>query len=179
MSEKADGKVVFYRSKGDQIGALAVGCLLLGIAVPSMSLESVGGIRISRDLMVMSTYLALPLSVVLILANVRHVFDRGPTVAADKNGVTLLFTDPPAGPFPWAEIKGFMVFRRQGKRHLGITFEDPYLTLTPFKGTLAPMIKSRGPKAAHLKIDGKMVDSNIKQVVADLEEQLQIYSWRR
>jgi len=178
MSEKIDGAIILYRSKSDQIGAVAVGCLLLVIALPALTLESIGSIRFSKDLVVMSTYLGLPLGVVLILANIRHILAKGPTMIGSKEGLTLLFTTPPAGPLDWAEIKGFLVFRHQGKSHLGITFEDPGLSLTPFKSGLSPLVRRKGPNAAHLKIEGKMLGDNLKQVVADLEEMRTIYSWR-
>ena len=178
MPEKVDGKIVFYRSKADQIGAIAVGCLLLLIAIPALTLDSIGGIRFSKDLVVMSTYLGAPLGVVLILANIRHVLAKGPTMIGGKEGITMLFTDPPAGPLHWAEIKGFLLFRHQGKQHLGITFENPGLTLTPFQKSLTPLVRRKGPNAAHLKIEGRMLGDNMKKVMADLEEMRTIYSWR-
>jgi hypothetical protein len=178
MSEKIDGKIIFYRTKADEIGAIVVGCLLLLIAIPALTLDSIGSIRFSKDLVVMSTYLGAPLGVVLILANIRHVMAKGPTMAGDGKGITLLFTDPPAGPLHWAEIKGFLIFRHQGKQHLGITFENPELSLTPFKKSLSPLVRRKGPNAAHLKIEGRMLGDNMKKVIADLEEMHAIYSWR-
>ena len=47
-----------------------------------------------------------------------------------------------------------------------------------FQTSLAPLVRRRGPNAAHLKIEGKMLGDNLKQVVADLEELRTVYSWR-
>ena len=178
MSEKIDDKIIFYRSKADEIGAVMVGCLLLLIAIPSLTLDSIGSIRFSKDLVTMSTYLGAPLGAVLILANIRHLMAKGPTMSAGREGISLFFTDPPAGPLHWAGIKGFMQFRHQGKRHLGITFLDPEISLTPFKKSLSPLVRSKGPNAAHLKIEGRMLGGNLKKVTAELEKMRSIYSWR-
>lgn len=178
MPERSDGRIVYHRSKGDAAGAMVIGCVLLVIAVPAMTMDSIGGIGFSRDMVMMSTYLALPLGVVLVLVNIRHLLTRGPTLLANKEGITILFTDPPAGPLHWAEIREFRSFWHQGKRHLGIGFGDPAQSLSPYMRSVAALVRRKGPKRAHLKIDGKMLDSNIKTVVSELEEMRQIHSWR-
>ena len=133
MPDKEDTGIIYYRSKSDASGALSVGCILLAFALLVLTQDGVFGIGFSKDLVVMSTYLALPLAVVLVLANIGHVVSTGPTVVAGKDGIHLLFTRRPVGPIRWAEINGFMAFRHQGKWHLGITFEDPLQTLAPIK----------------------------------------------
>ena len=123
MPDKKDTGITYYRSKPDAYGALSVGCLLLAFALLVLTRDGVWGIGFSKDLVVMSTYLALPLGVVLVLANIGHVVSTDPTMVAGKDGIYLLFTRRPVGPIRWAEINGFMAFRHQGKQHLGITFE--------------------------------------------------------
>jgi hypothetical protein len=178
MPEKLDNGIVYFRSKSDAIGALVVGCLLLAIAVPALTLDSIFGIRFSNDLVMMSTYLALPLGLVLILANIRHILANGPTLFADKEGITMLFTPEPTGPLNWARISGFRAFRHQGKQHLGISLEEPRRTLLPFKKTIRAVLWSKRPKSVHLRVDGKMLDDDVDTVVQELEEMRQIYSWR-
>ena len=178
MPEKVEDGIVYFRSKSDAIGALVVGCLLLAIAVPAITLDSIWGIRFSNDLVMMSTYLGLPLGLVLILANTRHILANGPTLFADKEGITMLFTPEPTGPLHWARINGFRSFMHQGKRHLGISLEEPHRTLLPFKNTIRAVLWRKRPKSVHLRVDGKMLDTNIDAVVQELEEMRQIYSWR-
>jgi hypothetical protein len=120
----------------------------------------------------------LPLAVVLVLANIGHVVSTGPTVVAGKDGISVLFTRRPVGPIRWAEIAGFTAFKHQGKHHLGITFEDPLQTLSPIKDDVSALVRRKGPKAAHLKIDGKMLDDDMETIVSDLEGLRQVYSWR-
>ncbi len=126
----------------------------------------------------MSTYLALPLGVVMVLVNIRHVMSKGPTMVAGKEGISVLFTRRPVGPINWAEINGFTAFKHQGKHHLGITFENPLQTLAPIKEDVSALVRRKGPKAAHLKIDGKMLDDDMETIVSDLEGLRQVYSWR-
>jgi hypothetical protein len=173
-----EGGIVYYRSKSDATGAIVVGCLLLAIAVLALTLDSIGGIRFSKDLVMMSAYLSLPLGVVLILANIRHLLSRGPTLVAAKEGITLLFTREAVGPLHWSRITAFRAFRHQGKRHLGISFEEPREALSPFKNFIRPVLWRKRPKGVHLRVEGKMLDDNIDTVVKELEEMRQIYSWR-
>jgi hypothetical protein len=143
-----------------------------------VTLDSLWGVPFSNDLVMMSTYLGLPLGLVLILANIRHALANGPTLFADKEGITMLFTPTPTGPLHWARITGFRAFRHQGKRHLGISVEEPRQTLLPFKKTIRKVLWLKRPKEVHLRVDGKMLDDDVDTVVKDLEEMRQIYSWR-
>lgn len=178
MPDKEDAGIIYYRSKAAASGALAAGCILLAFAMLVLTQDSVLGIGFSEDLVVMSTYVALPLAVVLVLANIGHVVSTGPTMVAGKDGITVLFTRRPVGPINWAEITGFTAFKHRGKHHLGITFEDPLQTLSPIKEEVSALIRRKGPKAAHLKIDANMLDDDMETVVSDLEGLRQIYSWR-
>jgi hypothetical protein len=178
MADKKETEIVYYRAKSDASGALAVGCILLAFALLVLTQDSIGGIGFSKDLVVMSTYLALPLGVVLVLANIRHVMAKGPTMVAMKDGITILFTDQRVGPFHWAEISGFKAFKHQGKYHLGISFEDPAQVLYPFRDYVSALVRRKGPKSAHLKIDGKMLDDDKETIVSDLEAMRQLFSWR-
>ena len=178
MPEKEDIGIIYYRSKSHASGALSVGCILLAFALLVLTQDGVWGIEFSKDLVVMTTYLALPLAVVLVLANIGHVVYTGPTMVAGKDGISVLFTRRPVGPINWAEITGFTAFKHQGKHHLGITFEDPLQTLAPIKEDVSALVRRKGPKAAHLKIDGKMLDDDMETIVSDLEGLRQVYSWR-
>ena len=178
MPDKEASGIIYYRSKADAIAAFVVGCLLLVFASVVLTQDGVAGIGFSKDLSVMSTYLALPLAVVMILANIRHIVTTGPTMAAGKDGITVLFTPRPAGPIHWAEIARFTAFKRQGKYHLGITFEDPARTYALMDKEVRILARPKGPKTVHLKIDGKMLDDYIDTIVSDLERLRQVYSWR-
>ncbi|MFQ5565305.1 MAG: hypothetical protein ACE5EU_02980 [Paracoccaceae bacterium] len=178
MPEKADTEIVYYRSKSDASGALAVGCILLGFAALVLTRDSIGGIGFSKDLVMMATYLALPLGVVMVLANIRHVLAKGPTMVAGKEGITVLFTPQPVGPIHWSEITGFTPFRRQGKWVLGIGLDNPGRTITPYSRHISSLLRRGGPAAAHIRVHGKMLDDDMKNIVRDLEEMLQLYSWR-
>jgi hypothetical protein len=101
MPDRNEAEIVYYRAKSDASGALAVGCILLAFALLVLTQDSIAGIGFSKDLVVMSTYLALPLGVVLILANIRHIMAKGPTMVAMKDGITVLFTDQRVGPLHW------------------------------------------------------------------------------
>jgi hypothetical protein len=158
---------------------LIVGCLLLGIAVVVLTQDSVFGIGFSQDLIMLCTYWAVPIGVILLSVNIRHAIARGPTVVAARAGITVLFTPQPVGPFQWDEITGFTSFQHQGKWFLGITLDDALQTLTPIKEYAKPLVKSIGPKAAHLSIPGKMLDEYIAMVETELEEMRLVHSWRR
>ncbi len=178
MPEKAGTGVVYYRSKSDASGALAIGCILLGFALLVLTQDGIGGISFSRDLVVMSTYLALPLGAVMILVNIGHVVSTGSTVVVGKEGITVLFTREPVGPIGWSEINGFTPFKHQGKWILGITLENPAQTLALHKVRKSVLLRRAGPATAHIKIHGKMLDDDMEQIVQDLEEMRQVYSWR-
>jgi hypothetical protein len=178
MAEKLDDGIIYYRSKSDAYGALVVGCLLLGFAAVVLTQDSVFGFGFSQDLIMLSTYWALPIGVVLLLANIRHAVARGPTVVAAKDGITVLFTPQPLGPVRWSEIAGFTSFRHQGKWFLGITLEDPLRTLTPIREAAKPLLKNIGPKAAHLNIPGKMMDDYMVSIESELGEMRQVHAWR-
>ncbi|MHA1528689.1 MAG: hypothetical protein ACTSVG_06690 [Alphaproteobacteria bacterium] len=178
MPEKAGTEIVYYRSKADEAGALVVGGILLAFAFVVLTQDGVGGIGFSKDLVVMSTYLALPLGVVMVLANIRHLVSRGPTMVVGKEGISVLFTRQPVGPIRWSEITGFTQFKHQGKWILGVTLDDPVRTLAPHKGRISALLARAGPAAAHVKIHGRMLDDEMEQVVRDLEEMRQLYSWR-
>lgn len=178
MPDKDEAEIVYYRAKSDASGALAVGCILLAFALLVLTQDSIWGIGFSKDLVVMSTYLALPLGAVLVLANIRHILAKGPTMVAMKDGITVLFTDQRVGPLHWTAITGFKAFKHQGKYHLGITFEDPVQALYPYKDHVSALVNRKGPKTAHLKIDGKMMDDDIDTIVSDLETMRQLFSWR-
>ena len=79
MPDKNEAEIVYYRAKADASGALAVGCILLAFALLVLTQDSILGIGFSKDLIMMSTYLALPLGLVLVLANIRHILAKGPT----------------------------------------------------------------------------------------------------
>jgi hypothetical protein len=178
MPEKLDEGILYYRAKGDATGAVVVGAILVAFAWIVLTRDGLGGIPFSKDLVAMSTYLALPLGVVLFLANLPHVLARGPTMAAGEGGITILFTPRPVGLIRWTAINGFLSFKHQGKWYLGIVLEDPEETLMPYKGTLAPVVARFGPREAHLKIHGKMLDDEMQAIVADLEEMRRVRSWR-
>jgi hypothetical protein len=178
MTERSHNGIIYYRSKSDAYGALIVGCLLLGCATIALTQESVGGIGFSQDFIMLSTYWALPIGVVLVLANIKHAYMVGPTVVAGKDGITILFTPEPIGPVRWSEISGFISFRHQGKWFLGIALEDPLQTLTPIKDYSKPLLRNIGPKAAHLKIAGKMMDDYMASIESELNEMRQVYTWR-
>lgn len=178
MSEDLDTEVVYYRAKGDAIGALIVGAILTVFAWIVLTQDGFLGIPFSKDLTVMSTYLALPLGIVLMLANLWHVIASGPTMVAGERGVSLLFTGRPVGVIPWAAINGFLAFKHQGKWYLGITLEDPEDTLEPFRGHLSRVVGRFGPPEAHLRIHEKMLDDPIHLIIKDLEEMRRLRSWR-
>ena len=181
MPDKDEAEIVYYRAKSDASGALAVGCILLAFALLVLTQDSIAGIGFSKDLVVMSTYLALPLGVVLVLANIRHIMAKGPTMVAMKDGITVLFTDQRVGPLHWTAITGFKAFKafkHQGKYHLGITFENPTQALYHHKDHISDLVRRKGPKTAHLKIDGKMLDDDMETIVSDLEAMRQLVSWR-
>jgi hypothetical protein len=178
MPEKAGTEIVYYRSKADEAGALVVGGILLAFALVVLTQDGVGGIGFSKGLVVMSTYLALPLGVVMVLANIRHLVSRGPTLVAGKEGISVLFLPRPVGPIRWSEITGFTQFKHQGKWILGITLENPVRTLTPLKDHISALLSRAGPVAAHIKIHGKMLDDEMEKIVRGLEEMRQLYSWR-
>ena len=178
MPERIDGTIVYYRSKSEASGATAVGCMLLAFATLVLTQEGVAGIRFSTDLVAMSTYLALPLGAVLVLANIRHLIYNGRTMIADKVGITLIFTPQAAGPVHWTEIDGFITFWRQGRQRLGITLIEPVQSLDTLGNAVYPLINRRRPKAAHLMIEGKMLNDNVEAAARDLDEMRQIYSWR-
>ena len=178
MPERLNPGIIYYRGKAEAIGALLIGFVLLGCGIIAVTTGEIGGFRFSRDLAMMSTYLALPLGVVLILANIRHIVARGATVTAGKDGITILYTDRPVGPLRWAVITALKPLRHQGKLHLGISLEDPAGTLYPWRDVVAPLMWKPGKKTVHMKVDGKMLDDNIRRIVAELDEMRQIYSWR-
>ena len=178
MPDKEDTGIVYYRSKADAAGALVVGCILLAFAILVLTQDSIGGIGFSKDLVVMSTNLALPLGVVMVLANIRHVVAKGPTMVAGKDGITVLFTRQPVGPIHWTGIAGFKPFKHQGKWILGIILEEPARTLDPYKNDISPLRRRAGPKAIHLKINGRMLDDDMENIVRDLDEMRLLYSWR-
>ena len=179
MAEKLDNGIIYYRSKSDAYGGLVVGCLLLGIAAVVLTQDSVWGIGFSQDLIMLCTYWALPIGVVLLLANIRHAVATGPTVVAGKDGITVLFTHQPFGPIRWSEITGFTSFQHQGKWFLGITLENPLQTLRPIEEAAAPLLKGIGPKAAHLNIPGAMMNDYMVSIESELEELRQVHTWRR
>jgi hypothetical protein len=178
MPEKADTGIVYYRSKFDASGALVVGGILLAFVFLVQTQDGIGGIGFSRDLVVMSTYLALPLGVVMVLVNIRHVMSKGPTMVAGKEGISVLFTRQPVGTIHWSEITGFTSFRHQGKWILGITLENPARTLGPHQGHMSALLRRAGPATAHIKVHGKMLDDDMEEVVRNLEELRQVHSWR-
>jgi len=178
MPNRLENGVIYYRAKGDAAGAVIVGAILIAFAGMVHTREGIGGIPFSADLTAMATYLALPLGIVLMLANFRHLFARGATLAADDTGLSILYTKRPLGLIPWTAINGFSTFSHQGKWYLGITLEDPEITLEPFRGNLTPVIGRFGPKEAHLRIHEKMLDEDIDIVHAELEEMRHIRSWR-
>ena len=177
MPDKEDIGTIYYRSKSDAVGALAVGCILLVFALLVLTQDEIEGISFSEGLVAMSTYLALPLGVVMVLVNIRHVVSKGPTVVAGKEGIIVVFTREPVGPFRWSEIAGFKPFKHQGKWILGITLENPDLTFHRHKGHLSPLRRRGGPAEAHIRIHGKMLDGDVKKIAGDLEEMRQLYSW--
>lgn len=178
MVEKLNNGIIYYRNKTGAYGRLVLGFLLLGIAAVVLTQDSVWGIGFSQDLVMLCTYWALPIGVVLLLANIRHACKSGPTVVAGKDGITVLFTPQPVGPIRWSEISGFTAFRHQGKWFLGITFEDPLRSLTPIKEDAMQLLRNIGPKAAHLKIAGKMMDDRMVSIESDLDEMRQVHTWR-
>lgn len=171
--------VIYYRGKGDAVGSVIVGLILLAFAFVVLTGTGVGGIPFSADLTAMATYLALPLGVVLVLAHVWHVMAKGPTMVAGKQGITVLYTGDPVGPIRWAEIKGFKVFRRNGNPFLGITLDDPAQTLYPYRESGRALFTGRGPKDAHLMIRGKMLDEDTWTIAERLEEMRLVHSWKR
>jgi hypothetical protein len=178
MAEKLDNGIIYYRSKSDAIGALIVAGLLLGIAAVVLTQDSVFGIGFSPSMVMLCTYWALPIGVILVLVNIKHATAVGPTVVAGKEGITLLYMPTKVGPLRWAEIAGFTSFRHQGKWFLGITFENPLQSLTPIKDDAKTLLKRIGPKAAHLSIPGAMMNDYMVSIETDLEEMRHIYSWR-
>ena len=177
MPDKVETGIIYYRSKSDAFGALAVGCILLVFALLVLTQDEIGGISFSKDLVAMSTYLALPLGVVMVLVNIGHVVAKGATVVAGKEGIIVVFTREPVGPFRWSEIAGFAPYKHQGKWILGVTLENPELTFHRHRGHISPLRRRGGPAAAHIKIHGKMLDDDMKKIVLDLEEMRQLNSW--
>ncbi|HUS56370.1 MAG TPA: hypothetical protein VMY41_20460 [Thermohalobaculum sp.] len=178
MVEKLDSGIIYYRSKSDSIGGLVVGLILLGFAAVVLTQGSIFGIGFSQDLKMLSTYWALPIGVVLLLVNIKHTRATGPTVVAAKNGITLRFTSNPVGPIAWSEIKGFTSFQYRGKWYLGVTLVDPAKTLTPMKDDVLPLVRTIGPKKAHLTIPGAMMDDYMTSIERELDELRQIHTWR-
>jgi hypothetical protein len=178
MPEKLEDGIIYYRGKGDALGSVIVGAILVVFSWIVLTMNDLHGIPFSDDLKVMSTYLALPLGAVLFLANLRHVLSRRPTVIATDDGITILFTKKPIGLIRWTSIEGFRGFRHNGQWYLGIMLEDPEDVLAPFRGHLSPVMARFGPPEAVLKIKGKMLDDEMNTVVHDLEERRRLRSWR-
>ena len=178
MVEKLNNGIIYYRSKKDSIGGLVVGFILLGFAAMVLTQDGIFGIRFSQDLRMLSTYWALPIGVILLLANIRHTCAIGPTVVAGKDGLMLRFTRNPVGPIRWSAINGFVPFQYRGKWFLGVTLDDPAETLTPVKDDIMSLIKKFGPKKAHLKIPGAMMDDYMVSIQTDLEDMRQVHTWR-
>jgi len=177
MPEKHDDGIIYYRAKGDAIGSVVVGFLLLILAVLTLTQEGIGGIPFSRDLQTMGTFLALPLGLVLVLANALHAVAKGPTVVAGEEGIVVLYTPQPVGPIRWAEIRGFTRFRSNGNPCLGIVLEDPEYTIQLHREEFAPLIRLARGKKAHLGIRGKMLDAPLPAVLRDLDELRQVQTW--
>ena len=178
MPERSDTEIIYYRSKSDAAGAFIVGCILLAFALLVLTQDSVGGIGFSSDLVVMSIYLALPLGMIIVLANIKHLVSKGASLVAGKEGISVLFTRRPVGPIHWTQIDGLMSFQHQGKWVLGIKLENPAQILEPYKDHISPLLRRGGPKDVHLKIKGNMLDDTMEIIVQDLEEMRQLYSWR-
>ena len=179
MPELEPDGVIYYRGKGDAIGAVVVGLILLVFTAIVLTQNDFAGIPFSADLTMLATYIALPLGAVLILFHIWHALGRGPTMAAGKEGITVLYTDKAIGPIRWAEIKAFKVFRRNGQPFLGITLEDPAQSLYPYREIGLPLINGGGPKDAHMKVKGKMLDEETYSVAERLEEMRLVHSWKR
>ncbi|NIP74701.1 MAG: hypothetical protein GTN90_01365 [Xanthomonadales bacterium] len=175
---ETDG-VIYYRGKFNAALSVSLGVLLLGIAAVVLTQDQVAGIPFSQDLKMLATYLALPLGAVMVLAHVRHVLRRGPTVVAGKEGITVLYTPKAVGPIRWAEISGFKPFRHNGNPYLGITLDNPAMTLYPFREIGRPLVKGLGPKDAHLELKGKMMDDSVGHIAKNLEEMRLVHSWKR
>lgn len=178
MPEKLEDGIIYYRGKGDALGSVIVGAILMVFTWIVLTQNDLHGIPFSTDLRVMATYLALPLGAVLFLANLPHVLSRRPTMIASDDGLTILFTGKPIGLIRWTSINGFRGFRHNGQWYLGIVLENPEDVLAPFRGHLAPVMARFGPPEAVLKIKGKMLDDEMETVVHDLEERRRLRSWR-
>lgn len=178
MPDRLKDGIIYYRAKGGALGALVTGALLLVFTWIVLTQEGIAGIPFSRGLPVMSTYLALPVGSVLVLANLQHALDRGPTLVADEDGITILFTRRPIGVIRWTEIARLRPVKRQGRWHLGVVLEDPEFSLSEYRDLLGSLLGRVGPADAHLKIDGKMLDDEVTNVVRDLEEMQRRNSWR-
>jgi hypothetical protein len=178
MSIRTDGQLIYHRSKLRDTGAIILGAFLLALAAVVLTRDEVAGIRFSPDLVAMTRWLALPVGVALLLGHISHFVARGPTLVADGDGLTILFTRRPVGVIRWTDINGFTSFRHQGRPVLGITLEDPKRVLAPFRDDLHVLVRRAGPRAAHVSIDGNMLDDPMKTVLHDLEEMRRVYSWR-
>ncbi len=178
MSMRLDGQLLYHRSKTWAARAVILGCFLIALAAVVLTRDELAGIRFSADLVAMSRWLALPLGVALVIGNIAHLLGRGPTLRADGDGITILFTPRPVGTIAWTEITAFTSFRRQGRAVLGIMLEDPKRVLAPFRDDLPVLLRLAGPRTAHLSIEGNMLDDPIEAVLRDLEEMRQAYSWR-
>ncbi len=175
---ETDG-VIYYRGKANAALSVLIGLLLLGIAAVVLTQDQVGGIPFSQDLKMLARFLALPLGLVMVAAHIWHVARRGPTVVAGKEGITVLYTPKAVGPIRWAEIASFKPFRHNGNPYLGITLDNPSMTLYPFREIGRPLVKGLGPKEAHLELKGKMMDDNVGRIAKNLEEMRLVHSWKR
>jgi len=178
MSVRTDGQILYHRSKLRAAGAVVLGVFLLALAAVVLTRDELAGIRFSPDLVAMSRWLALPVGVALVLGHIAHLVARGPTLLANGDGITVLFTKRPVGVIRWTDIDSFTSFRHQGRPVLGINLEDPRRVLAPFRDDLPVLMRRGGPRVAHLSIDGNMLDEPMKTVLHDLEEMRRAYSWR-
>jgi hypothetical protein len=178
MSVQSDSIVIYHRSKAIAIGLVLMGYGMLVLAYLVLTEGQVGGLHFSRDMAVMSTWLLLPLGLVLIAAHTRHAVSAGPTVSAGPEGVTIHFASRGTILLQWPEIKAFRPFTHQGRWQLGIVLEDPKSTLPAFAERKSMLINRHGSREIHLAIEGRMLDQTVHTVAHDLEEMRQIHSWR-
>jgi len=179
MAEKSDYGIIYARWRTGAFGAAAVGIGLIAFAAIVVTRNGIAGIPFSVDLQTMAIYLALPLGGALLLGHAHHAVRREPTVVADKDGITVLYTKPPVGPIRWAEIQRFVPFRSNGRPCVGMVLEDAEHTRSLHRQNLAPLIRVARRKRAHLGIPAKMMNDRLPVIIRDLEEMRQRYTWRR
>ena len=66
-----------------------------------------------------------------------------------------------------------------GHDYLGVTLDNPAMTLYPYRDEPVPLLKGKGPKHAHLKLKGKMLDDYMENVAEDLEAMRLVHTWKR